>query len=49
MSAAAAFIAANAGTISAVTAAGSAMMQGIQARNAAQAEKHRGSRRTQPL
>ena len=32
-----AFIAANAGTIAAVTAAGSAMMQGIQARNAAQA------------
>lgn len=35
--AAGAWIAANAGAISAVTAAGSAMMQGIQARNAAQA------------
>ena len=35
--AAGSWIAANAGAISAVTAAGSAMMQGIQARNAAQA------------
>jgi len=37
IAAAGAWIAANAGAIAAVTAAGSAMMQGIQARNAAQA------------
>jgi len=37
IAAAGAWVAANAGAIAAVTAAGSAMMQGIQARNAAQA------------